>query len=59
MKTQTNCSILQQGDSAQDHSHVRKSAPIDLKRKELAEVPVTPREKAVAKARRGKNVRPL
>jgi len=59
MKTQTNCTVLQKGDRAADHSHVQKSAPIDLKKKELASVPRTAREIATAKARKGGLVRPL
>ena len=59
MKTQTNCTVLQQGDRAADHSHHTTSAPIDLKKKELASIPRTAREIATAKARKSGLVRPL
>jgi len=59
MKTQTNCAVLRQGDSAADHKHVRQNAPIDLKKRELAEIPRSNREIATGKARREQKVRPL
>ncbi len=43
-----NCKVW----DANDASHVSKSRPIDLKRKELSEVSLTPREKAAANLRR-------
>jgi len=43
-----NCKVWNPNDS----SHVSKSTPTDLKRKELSEIPLTPREKAAAQLRR-------
>jgi hypothetical protein len=43
--------VLQQGDNAEDHSHVRQNAPIDSKRRELAEIPRSEREKQTSRLR--------
>jgi hypothetical protein len=50
----TNTKVLQEGNSPEDHAHVSVSAPIDLKKRELADAPMTKKEKAFAKIRRAK-----
>jgi hypothetical protein len=65
----SNCALLGTGENASDHAHVTKSTPLDLKRREFRETKqytteLTPdinqaREKAVSRARRTGNVRPL
>jgi hypothetical protein len=57
MKTQTNCNVLQVGSKAGDHSHVRTSAPIDVKRRELSEIPRSKREIETTKIRAKKSGR--
>ena len=69
MKKETNCRVLGAGSEPEDFAHVTKSTPLDLKRREFQETKqykteLAPdinqaREKAVSRARRAGNVRPL
>ena len=69
MKAESNCRVLGNGSKPEDFAHVIKSTPLDLKRREFQESKqyktelapdINPaREKAVSRARRAGNVRPL
>jgi len=64
-----NCAVLGDGSQPEDHAHVTKSTPLDLKRREFQQAEqykteLAPdinqtRDKAVSRARRVGNVRPL
>jgi hypothetical protein len=57
-------SLLQEGNSVSDHSHVSKMTPLDTKKKEIAEglqydAIDKGREKSTSQRRLDKDVRPL
>jgi hypothetical protein len=66
---ESNCPVLQQGDNAEDHAHVKKVTPFDTKRAEIYNDPqyrtqfengIDPkREAATTRARRDGKTRPL
>ncbi len=59
MKSQkTNCKVVQTGEKMGDFSHIRQNAPIDSKRRELAEIPRSPREIATSRLRSQKRANP-
>jgi hypothetical protein len=69
MKTENNCRVLGTGDMPADFAHISTATPMDTKMKEMENdqryrTNLTPdinqsREKAVSRARRTGNVRPL
>lgn len=60
---ENNCKVLQCGNSASDHAHVKKVTPLDTKRAELAMIPkedrVNPKTTAKRQDRDKASVRPL
>jgi hypothetical protein len=69
MKAESNCRVLGTGSKPEDFAHVKTGTPMDLKRREFQETKqyrteLAPdinqaREKAVSRARRTGNVRPM
>ena len=63
---ENNCTVLQQGDNAEDHSHVKRQTPFQTRKQEIMNDPQyqseamdREREKATTRARRFGNTRPL
>ena len=66
---ENNCPVLQQGDNAEDHAHVKRVTPFDTKRAEIYNDPMyttnlndgfdIERQKATTRARRDGKARPL